>query len=191
MPKRLLLWPCGPPSPRQHGRSPSLDPGHRPGRAPRSCPDAAWDLRPHHIDEQRALSPRPEWKWHIKTCHGFSLGLETSFLHLRVEPRASPPHALPPRGPRRTPEPSERPHWALDTVYCSLCSCFPPSDSAFMFYRSSFFMSKGFGLVSGLVTLGQAQPWAPLWPCLLPAVTGTEGLAWRAPPEDHGTREGP
>lgn len=93
--QRLLLWRLWPPTlPKgsiSWGGTTAWTP--RPFRSRLgNCLDVVWDTRPHHIDEQkRTLLPNsPELKWHIKTCHGFSLGLETSFLHLRVEPLGLP-----------------------------------------------------------------------------------------------------
>lgn len=63
-----------------------------------NCLNVVWDMRPHHIDERNKQEhfslPSFELKWHIKTCHGFSLGLETSFLH---------PACRQPLGPARAP----------------------------------------------------------------------------------------
>ena len=45
----------------------------------RELPECGLGHEPHHIDEQNEkehfFPPHLELKWHIKTCHGFSLGL--------------------------------------------------------------------------------------------------------------------
>lgn len=60
-----------------------------------NCLNVVWDTRPHHIDEQNKknifLPSLLELKWHIKTCHGFSLGhLVSSSLVPPARPTAAP-----------------------------------------------------------------------------------------------------